>query len=75
MRENRWLRELGVHDKHATCRVRAFGAGPSVAGALACADGFQVSEASAMASTCKAVRLFCMRASLYGTPSLFMSRQ
>lgn len=37
-----------MRDKHATCRVRAFGAGPSVAGAFTCADDFQVSEASAI---------------------------
>ena len=37
-----------MRDKHATCRVRAFGAGSSVAGAFACADDFQVSEASAI---------------------------
>ena len=48
MRENRWLREPGVRDKRAACRVRAFGAGPGDAGAFACADDFQVSEASAI---------------------------
>lgn len=48
MRENSWPRELGVRDKHIACRVRAFAAGPSVAGAFACADDFQVSEASAI---------------------------
>lgn len=37
-----------MRNKHAACRVRAFGAGPSVASAFACTDDFQVFEASAI---------------------------